>query len=357
MIHSMKQDASRSIILVADVGGTNLSLALLARRPKGFEVLRKVRGSTRNELSLLEPATRFLDACAREGLPGKPDAVCISGAGTVQGATINLTNAGWMIDGAALEEALGVPVRVIHDFAAISRGVLMLSPGDAAQLTTVPHTDGRRPEGDPEGTVLIVGAGTGLGVGYITRRGGCPQVFTSEGGHIGLPILGEDTIELWRYLREGYPASPGAEAAVSGPGIGRLFDFFLATGRSKASPLVERITALPPDQRPAAISAGAAADATCAGVMDLFVDLYARVCADLCAAFLPSGGLYLAGGIAAKNEARFLEGNRFMAAFERNYRSHIDEITRSVPVFIVRDYAISLYGAASAACERLDPAD
>ena len=353
MIHPMRQDASQPIILVADVGGTNLSLALLVRRPGGFEVLRRDRGSTQGEISLLQPAKRFLEDCARNGLCGKPDAVCVSGAGTVKGRTISLTNAGWEIDGAALEAELGVPVRVIHDFAAISRGVLMLSPEDAAQLTAVPHPDGHRPAPDPEGTVLVVGAGTGLGVGFITRRGGCPQVFTSEGGHIGLPILDEDTIALWRHLRKAFPAAPGAEAAVSGPGIGRIFGFLLESGRTQAGPLAERILALPPEQRPAAISGGADADATCKAAMDLFVELYARVAAELCAVFLPSGGLYLAGGIAAKNEARFLAGNRFMAAFERNYRSHIDEITRSVPVFIVRDYDISLYGAASAACDGL----
>jgi len=83
--------------------------------------------------------------------------------------------------------------------------------------------------------------------------------------------------------------------------------------------------------------------------MALFVELYARVCAELCAVFLPTGGLYLAGGIAGKNAARFLDGGRFMASFERNYRPHLDVIARATPVHLVRDYAVSLYGAADAA--------
>ena len=77
--------------------------------------------------------------------------------------------------------------------------------------------------------------------------------------------------------------------------------------------------------------------------------LYARVCADLSAAFIPSGGLYLAGGIAAKNEGLFLGDQRFMASFEGSYREHIRAILGRVPVMIVKDYAISLYGAANAA--------
>jgi glucokinase len=82
--------------------------------------------------------------------------------------------------------------------------------------------------------------------------------------------------------------------------------------------------------------------------MALFVDLYARVCAELCAVFLPTGGLFLAGGIAAKNPGQFLRQGRFMARFERNYRTHLDLLLRATPVFLVHDYDLSLYGAAQA---------
>jgi glucokinase len=86
------------------------------------------------------------------------------------------------------------------------------------------------------------------------------------------------------------------------------------------------------------------------------VDLYARVCADLCVAFLPTGGLFLAGGIAGKNAEHFLRDGRFMARFERNYRTHLEQLTRATPVFLVHDYDLSLYGAAHApACTQPIP--
>jgi glucokinase len=85
--------------------------------------------------------------------------------------------------------------------------------------------------------------------------------------------------------------------------------------------------------------------------MDMFVKLFARVAADYTATFLPSGGIFLAGGIPAKNEARFLEGGRFMAMYERSYAKHIRAILAKTPVMIVEDYSISLYGAANAAVE------
>ena len=83
--------------------------------------------------------------------------------------------------------------------------------------------------------------------------------------------------------------------------------------------------------------------------MRLFVTNYARVASDAALHFLPTGGLFLAGGIVTKNESWFLEENRFIRTFTTNYRPHIGGLLRDIPVYIVKDYAISLYGAAHAA--------
>jgi glucokinase len=342
----MSHPLAKRVILAADVGGTNLSLALMVQEPGGFRMARRATSPTRAEVSLLEPMRRFL----AEAPEIRPDLVCVSGAGPVRLRRIPLTNAPWDIDGAALEAGLGLPVQLFNDFTAVSHGVLLLDPADPVQLLPLPHLDGSLAAPDPAGTVLIVGAGTGLGVGYVTRRHGIAEAFPSEGGHIGLPVLDEETLDLWRFLREGLAGPPGAELAVSGPGIGNILAFLVSSGRAGSSPITAAILALPAEARPAAISAHAGDDPACARAMALFVDLYARVCAELCAVFLPTGGLFLAGGIAAKNQRHFLEGRRFMRAFEENYRVHLDAITHATPVAIVKDYAISLYGAAQAGC-------
>lgn len=343
----MSQIRVGTTILAADIGGTHLNLALLSRKAAGFDLVRKASCATQRESSLLEPVQRFLQAC----FPKKPDLACISGAGPVQGRQIHLTNVPWNIDGDVLADGLGIPVKVINDFTAIAHGVLLLDPTDRRQVCTLPHSDGSRPALDPEGTILIVGAGTGLGVAYVVRSGGEARVMPSEGGHIGLPVLGDETAELWRYLRSGFPGPPGAEAAVSGPGIANLFSFLADRQEKTDQALFASILALPKTERASVISTHADTDPLCRRTMDLFVDLYARVCAELSAVFLPTGGVFLAGGIAAKNEAHFLQENRFMASFEANYREHLDVITKNTPVHIVRDYDISLYGAARAGCE------
>jgi glucokinase len=331
-------------ILVADVGGTNLNLALLAPEAARYHLLRKARFSTQEEQSLLSPIQRFL-ASEPSLHPGR---ACFSGAGPVLDRRIHLTNAPWDIDGPALERELGIPVHLVNDFIALSCGVLQLDLEDPTQVMPLPHGDGSRPAADPKGLALVVGAGTGLGVGFIVRTPQGARAFPSEGGHIGLPIFDEDTLALWRHLQTGLAGPPGAEMAVSGIGIGHIFRFLLDSRRVPWSSKASAILALPAADQPAAISALAATDPACGRAMAMFVDLYARVCAELCAVFLPTGGLFLAGGIAAKNTDRFLEDGRFMARFERNYRTHLDLLTRATPIYLVHDYDLSLYGAAHA---------
>jgi len=104
----------------------------------------------------------------------------------------------------------------------------------------------------------------------------------------------------------------------------------------------------PDTERPAMVAAGYDREDLCRRTADIFVRLYARTAADLALAFLPSGGIFLAGGIAAKNERWFTDGDRFMDSFLKGYRQHARDLSRRTPVYIVRDYAISVYGAAHA---------
>ncbi|TFG83158.1 MAG: glucokinase, partial [Spirochaetales bacterium] len=258
------------------------------------------------------------------------------------------TNAPWGIDGAALESRFGLPCFIINDFSAIAWGVLLLDPGAPGQLVPLRRPDGSMAECSTDGVIAVLGAGTGLGCGFITRDGGRPRVYPSEGGHAGIPAYDEDTRAFSLWLDRAYGFAAGAEAGVSGQGIANLFRF-LAEHEGKPSAQVGAILKAVESERPAMIAAAAESDALCAKVMDMFVRLYARVASDLALTVLPTGGLFLAGGIAAKNERWFVDGFCFMDSFMRSYRQHVREIMEATPVYIVKDYGISIYGAAHAA--------
>ena len=82
--------------------------------------------------------------------------------------------------------------------------------------------------------------------------------------------------------------------------------------------------------------------------LPLLLLLSARFASDASTLFLPLGGLYLAGGTVQK-DLRWLERDSlFMKYFEKNYNPNIRPLLNKIPVYIIKDYSISLYGAANA---------
>jgi glucokinase len=342
------------VVLAGDIGGTNTNLALIGKKGGTFTLILDRHYRTKDEPSLIEPLGRFLAEAAREKKGLAPELCCISGAGpVVEGRIELLTNAPWGIDAKAIQSTFSIPTTLINDFTAVSYGVILLDPTKPEQITRLPHCDGSLPEPRP-GVRLVVGAGTGLGVGYVVKVRNKIEAQPSEGGHVTLPAYDEESRGLQRWLEAKYGFVPGAEAGVSGQGIANIFAYLsekesaegLAPGKS-----ARKILDTPEAERPALVAASASSDPLCAKAMDLFVKLYARVAADHTATFLPAGGVFLAGGIASKNEAFFLEGGRFMSMYEKSYAKHIRAILAGTPVMIVKDYSISLYGAANAAVE------
>ncbi|MCE1196230.1 glucokinase [bacterium] len=363
----MTGNFTECLILAGDIGGTNTNLALVRHDGRRFEVLHSARFSTKAETSLVAPMGRFLEDLRERGLRAGIETCCISAAGPVKDGAIQLTNAPWGIVASELAERFGMRVHLINDFTAISYAAALIEADDVAQLAHIPHRDGSTPR-PSEGIALVVGAGTGLGVGYMEKRadGSC-VVYPSEGGHCTLPCYDDASYAFHRWMKGRIGCEPSAELGVSGQGIGNIFAF-LCSGdfnpksaaaygpeyaglEASPGPIAAGIMAEPELSRPASIAASRAEDPRCALAMEIFCNFYARVVSSLATAFYPSAGIYLAGGISSKNEAFLLEGRRFMNAFELNSEPHLRAFLSKVPVMIVRDYSISLIGAANAAVQ------
>ncbi len=356
------------LFLVGDVGGTNTNLALARQDESGIELVEKAQFSTKNEKSLLDPIKRFLESRRVRESYDKIDLCCISGAGPVQlDNSIQLTNAPWSIKASELSDFLRVPVRLINDFTALSYAVTILDHKDRSAVTQLPHPDGSTYE-PSEGIMLVIGAGTGLGVGFVHRRGESAMAFPSEGGHSELPCFDELSDSFGAWLRKRYDYAPGAELAISGQGIANIFEFICSEDfainlvgddyeipqkalKEGLSETARNILSLARSEWPAYISKNAKSDSFCGLTMELFVRLYALKAANLVSIFLPAGGVWLAGGISSKNEDWLIEKARFMRWFEKNYAPHIRDVLCRTPVLIVKNYDISLMGAAIAALQ------
>ncbi|NOY90431.1 MAG: glucokinase [Deltaproteobacteria bacterium] len=284
-------------ILAADIGGTNARFRLMECEP--------LEGETHvvEEAVLASADHARLEDAVRSFLAERPapSRACFALAGPVVEGRCEATNLPWKVDESELSLALGIPrLRLVNDFYAVARGVEALGEGDLRMLR-----DGAAHESGPR---LILGAGTGLGMAVLLP-GRPPRVLVSEGGHTG--FAPRDAIEdaLLRYLRL-RRSRVSVERVVSGPGLANIYDFMVDSKRAEGLESLRRLDL----DRPARIAAAAVDDAGAAMALDLFSALYGAAAGDLALSILPTGGVFLAGGIAPK-VIRGARGERFLHAF------------------------------------------
>jgi glucokinase len=342
-------------IFAGDIGGTNASFALM--RLENGKLL------TAGKFLFKTGAVSSLTAAASEAraeiLRMFPEAVirkaCFSVAGPVRENRCVMTNVSWIISGDELEAALGIPVKIINDFTALSYALPLLDTRNPGEITPL-SCGGEAPRSSGK-TWAVIGAGTGLGVGCLVETDGGFAAIASEGGHTDFAATDPAARELCAWLEKRIGAVPETELFVSGQGLINIFHFFYEKARAagRLSEKFQEIAALADREKPASIAAGAAGaagaacDEGCADIMRLFVRMYARVAYNAAVTFLPFSGLYLAGGIAGKTEQWFLRDGAFMKSFLAAYRPEIQSLLQTIPVYIIKDYGVSLTGAASAA--------
>lgn len=338
------------VIVAGDVGGTNTTIALMAPEGNSFRIVRKKRYSSQRLKSIEEAITDSLDEFRKDHPKLEVEACCFSAAGPVRHNRCKLTNVAWPVDGAVIARHFKTAAYVINDFSAVCYGLPILNLSDPDEVTPLPHPDGNMPE--PYGDVMAAaGAGTGLGVGFLIRQNGVFQAFPTEAGHTDLAPVDDTMLAFYSFLKQELNGDrPGAELSVSGAGINNLFRFFRSRGDGSDDTLIAAIDKAAAPERPPLISAGAAeGHPLLQQIMRSFVQMYANFASNTALSYIPTAGLFLAGGIAAKNAQFFTEDNLFMRTFLQNYNTNIRTVIEQIPVYIINNYDISLYGAANAA--------
>ncbi|MBT9311700.1 glucokinase [Leptothoe kymatousa] len=330
-------------LLAGDIGGTKTILRLVSFGGGGQETLYEDRYVSGDYADLVPMVKDFL--AAAPGQP-RPQTACFAIAGPVVNNRSQLTNLAWSLGGDRIAEELGLDqVDLINDFAAVGYGVLGLQSMDMHTLQAgVPNADA---------PIAIIGAGTGLGQGFLINFGGQYQVFPSEGGHADFAPRSELEFQLLHYLLEKHSISRvSVERVVSGQGIISIYQFLrdrnIITESEELGQIVRtweqgagNRSDLPDPA--AAISKAANTDRLAGRTMEIFIDAYGAAAGNLALKLLPYGGLYVAGGVTAKNMALIRDGS-FLSAF--SHKGRMSPLLDKVPVHLVTNQSVGLIGAA-----------
>ena len=127
---------------------------------------------------------------------------------------------------------------------------------------------------------------------------------------------------------------------ISGPGLASIYRFLAGNDADLA--LLEAADPA------AAISAQAAnnPESNALRAMELFFSAYGAFAGDMALALMATGGVFLAGGIAAKNLS-LLKSSPFLHEF--NAKAGHAPLARRMPIKVVTDLELGLKGAAQQA--------
>lgn len=341
-------------LLAGDTGGTK-TILLLA---ESFETetgatklkpLHEERFVSAEFPDLVPMVRQFLEMAASAlGYVPNPEKACFSIAGPVVDNTCTLTNLSWLLDGERLERDLSLAhVQLINDFVAVGHGIPGLEEIDLEII--------QAGQSQIDAPIAIIGAGTGLGEGFLIRQGDKYRVFGTEGGHTDFAPRSELEFQLLKYLRDKLSLPRiSVERVVSGMGIVAIYQFLRDRQAMSEAPEVadairtwERQAGLSEKSvDPAAVIALAAVqqnDPLSRKTMELFVELYGAEAGNLALKLLPYGGLYIAGGVAAKNLTLMKSGIFVNAMIDKG---RMRPLMERIPVYVILNQKVGLLGAA-----------
>lgn len=284
---------------------------------------------------------------------GHPLVCCLACAGGIVNNTVDFTNikTGWKIDGEVLATILEIPVvTLINDFEAQGYGLLTLGDREVHKLN-----NGAVRAGAP---IACVGAGTGLGECFLTAdaTSGNYTCWPCEGGHAEFSPRDQLGVDFLVFLKSLHSEKKrvSIERICSGPGLCAIYHFLRQhwAFAELTNPKIEAaMDAAPAHKQAKVIADGSkAGDIVCKKAVSIFCTYYGSELGVAALKYLPYGGLYISGGIAAKNPD-WITSEEFQSAYKDKGR--LSPLVEQIPLYQVKVEDTGERGALFVACKIL----
>ncbi len=334
-LYTTKIPRNSTVIIGADIGGTNSNFGIFTLAEEKPKLLLSLHARSREVTDFPELVKQVI-SFIQTTYALRVEHALFACAGIVSAGRdfSKPTNLSIAIDAHAIKKATGLQcVYIVNDFEVIGYGLHLINPKDIVSINKGKlHLHGQQ---------AILGAGTGLGksIMFWDRTMNRYVPVASEGGHADAALQHPLEFELATFIQKskGSRAPISWEDLLSGDGIQRMYTFFHARASTKDHPQKEEVP------HPDAIFKSRTQDKHSADTFNLYTLLYARCAKNLVLDVLALGGIYIAGGIAAHNIPMF-QMPLFMDEFTNGEKQR--QMLAEIPLSVIADYNVSLYGAA-----------
>ncbi|MDD4274887.1 MAG: glucokinase [Desulfobacter postgatei] len=320
------------MILAGDVGGTKTVLAIYAGRTQvPANPVYETRFKNADYACFETILKEFLDHTG-----ATPQAACFGVAGTVKNRRCRITNLPWEISADEIKKSCGIPeVSLINDLKAIAVSVPHLDKG--ALFTLNPGKP------DPLGNMAIVAPGTGLGIAFLVWTGARYRAFASEGGHTAFSPRDSREVNLLAFLTRRY-GHVSFERVCSGSQLPNIYEYFLAKKIFPEPAWLKEKLAAAADRTPVIVETALKEEADiCVATLDMFVHALGTITGNMAVTLLPTGGIYLGGGMPLRILKRLTQPD-FLGRIADKGR--FVSLCADMPIHVILDPQAALHGAA-----------
>lgn len=320
-------------ILAADIGGTKSSVGIFNIEDNKPVLLISMHTATKN-IGDFNETMNNLFSYLYDSYGITIEHACIAAPGV---ATKNkdYSNVHGMFDIRTCDLLEKTPLKtaiIVNDLFVVGHGLDLVSQDKIIQLY------GDKPEEkNKEHIRAIISAGSGIGSSTITWDSQKETLVThpGEAGMLEFSPTNKLEYSFYNHVKNFYGRTTTYWGNIaSGSGITRIYSMLKLMN-------IYQDTLNLDDHDPKVILQNPQ-DELCKATSDLFFKLFGRFARNYTWSVLPYGGLYIVGGILAQHAE----------LFEKQFASNYEEpqflfILREIPVYMVTDANVGLYGAAS----------
>jgi len=358
-------------VLIGDIGGTNIRLRLL-RMSQEIEIepiIIKSEYKSTFEFESLESLLR--EFIAQLDGKHKPEIAVLGIPGPVEdNQLITLPNIPhWPLDnGDELGKKLGIKkFQFLNDFVCNGYGIQtnLKENVDYVVLNDVPQIK--------DGPKLMIGPGTGLGMGYLLKNKNDKYytIGSSEGGGQDFAAKSEFLLRLRQFIKEEVGlANVSLGKICSGRSLIPIYKFLHKNGNQYNKKLerepnlgkkidvfkqykeVDKVGEINKEITTKGLSGECE---LCRETLLLFTEIFAEIAGDLALFTLPTSGVYLLGGLTRIITPLVLNNTIFLNHFKN--KDHFWFLLQKIPIYLVQNKDIGLVGATEAARRILEDID
>jgi glucokinase len=321
-------NTNKSVVnLVADIGGTNIRLAIASPLNEIMEIATYQCIKFAN---LIDVIRLYI---SEKQLNGKDINACLAIACPVDNDFISMTNLPWQFSQKELKEQLKLnSLAMINDYTAIALAIPYLNPSQKVKIGNG--------EAVSDKVISVCGPGTGLGVATLVPLDNKWHCISGEGGHVDFAPVNELEIKIFSYIHA-IKKRVSYEQLLSGYGLEQIYQALVTINNENMN-------------NDSAINKLSAEDISSRAIMNLctickqaleqFCQVLGSFAGNLALTANSLGGVYIAGGIVPRF-VDFLEHSGFRERFEAKGR--LSPLTQQAPTYVITETQPGLLGASA----------